>query len=106
MPMTVNSIRQDVVARLLELREALVLRIKEITASAKHAKHGGDATSGGWRWNGRKGHSRKRGDLSAGGRSSWLVEGPKSRPAGVRSPIGARKPGNAGGAKGGRKVNA
>jgi len=38
-------------------------------------------------------------------RSSW-PQGPKSRPAGVRAPIVAKKRGNARGAKGRRKVEA
>ena len=37
---------------------------------------------------------------------SWPQEGPKSRSAAVRAFIGAMKPGNAGGAKGGREVEA
>jgi hypothetical protein len=36
---------------------------------------------------------------------SWPPEGPKSRLAAVRAFIVAMKPGNAGGAKGGRKVD-
>ena len=107
MPMTVNSIRQGVVARLLGMCEALVLvESGEITTCPGHAKHGSDATSGGWRWNGGKDHNRKRGDLSVRGRSSRLHKSPKSRPTGVGASIRAKKPGNTGGAKGGRKVEA
>ena len=94
MPMTVNSIRQGVVASLLGMCEAHVPGNNgKVTACPGHAKHGGDATSGGWRRNGGKVHNRKRGDLSVKGRCSWLQESPKSRPAGVRASIGAKKPG-------------
>ena len=105
MPMTVNSIRQGIVASLLGMCEAHVPGNGEVTACPGHAKRGGDAMSGGWRWNGGKVHNRKRGELPVQGRSSWPPEGPKSRPAAVRVSIGAMKPGNAGGAKGGRKVD-
>jgi len=50
---------------------------------------------GGWRWNGRKVEHMKRGDPG----------GEESR-QGVRAAIGARKRGNARGAKGGRKEGA
>jgi hypothetical protein len=46
----------------------------------------------------------KQGDLS-GYQAVFMVQmGPKSRPTEVRAPIVAWKPGNAGGAKGCRKV--
>src|SRR5216684_301212 len=60
---------------------------------------------GGW---GRKGWKRgrdKQGDPPGTERCSW-PSGPKSRPAGVRASIVARKRGNARGAKGRRKVEA
>ena len=107
MPMMVNSIRQGIVASLLGKDEAAVPATDgEITASTKHARPGGDAMSGGWRRNGRKVHNRKRGELSVRGRSGRPLEGPKGRPAAVRASIRAKRPGNAGGAKGGRKVDA
>ncbi len=107
MPMTVNSIRPGVAARLLGMCEAPVpTKVGEITACPGHAKRGGDATLGGWRRNGGKDHNRKRGDLSVQGRCSWLPESPKSRPTGVGAFIVALKPSKEGGAKGGRKVEA
>ena len=47
--------------------------------------------SGGWRQNGRKCKRGKQGDLLGSTRSSWPAEGPKSRSAGVRASIVARK---------------
>ena len=46
--------------------------------------------SGGWRQNGRKRKRGKQGDLLGSTRCSW-PQGPKSRPAGVRAPVVARK---------------
>ena len=47
--------------------------------------------SGGWRQNGRKRKRSKQGDLLGTTRCSWPEEGPKSRPAGVRASITAKK---------------
>jgi hypothetical protein len=52
-------------------------------------------TSGGWRWNGRKAEHMKQRDL----------RGTRPRRVGVRGVIVALKPGNAGGAKGSRKMD-
>jgi len=52
-------------------------------------------TPGGWRWNGRKAEHMTQRDLS----------GTRLGRAGVRGVIVARKPGNAGGAKGSRKMD-
>jgi len=46
-----------------------------------------------------------RGELPAIKEVFMVQEGPKSLRAEVRAPIGARKPGNAGGAKGCREVD-
>ena len=46
--------------------------------------------SGGWRQNGRKCKRGKQGDLLGSTRCSW-PQGPKSRPAGVRASVVARK---------------
>ena len=46
---------------------------------------------GGWRQNGRKRERGKQGDLRGSTRCSWPVQGSKSRPAGVRASIIARK---------------
>ena len=64
----------------------------------------------GWaaRWLGTEGWKcglEKQGDPSGPGRCSWPT-GPKSRPAGVRASVGARKRGHARGAKGRREVEA
>ena len=55
--------------------------------------------TGGWRRNGWKARHMKQRDLSGS-------DGPRSRRAGVRGSIVAMKPGNAGGAKGPRKMDA
>src|SRR5437867_965303 len=60
---------------------------------------------GGWGQKGWKCGRDKQGDPSGPERCSWPVR-PKSRPAGVRASVVARKRGNARGAKGRRKVEA
>src|ERR1035437_206855 len=60
--------------------------LKETVSERKAAT----SPSGGWRQNGRKRKRGKQGDLLGSTRSSW-PQGPKSRPAGVRASIVARK---------------
>ncbi len=60
---------------------------------------------GGWRRKGWKRGRDKQGDPPGTERCSW-PSGPKSRPAGVRASVVAKKRGNARGAKGRRKVEA
>jgi len=60
---------------------------------------------GGWGQKGWTCGRGKQGDPSGPERCSWPVR-PKSRPAGVRASVVARKRGNARGAKGRRKVEA
>jgi hypothetical protein len=72
-------------------------------------------TPGGWRRNGRKAKHMTQRDLSGANRCSSSAtaalwgdsrrEDAKSRRAGVRGAIVAKKPGNAGGAKGSRKMD-
>ena len=61
--------------------------------------------SGGWRRNGRKAKPMTQRDLRGSGRPT-RTHAPPCRPAGVRASIVASKPGNAGGAKGRRKMDA
>src|SRR5436190_20175837 len=60
---------------------------------------------GGWGQKGWKRGRDKQGDPPGTERCSWSA-GPKSRPAGVRASVVAKKRGNARGAKGRRKVEA
>ena len=57
------------------------------------------SSESGWRQNGRKRKRDKQGDPTGTERCSW-PQGPKSRPAGVRASVVAKKRGNARGAKG------
>jgi hypothetical protein len=60
--------------------------LKETVSERKAAT----SPSGGWRQNGRKRKRGKQGDLLGSTRCSW-PQGPKSRPAGVRASVVARK---------------
>jgi hypothetical protein len=63
------------------------VRVRKTTVSEGNAA---PPLVGGWRQNGRKCKRAKQGDLPEPERSSWL-QGPKSRPAGVRASIVAVK---------------
>src|SRR6266478_3178352 len=66
-----------------ESERVLKETVNEVKATA--------SSEGGWRQNGRKRKRSKQGDLLGSTRCSWLAEGPKSRPAGVRASVVAKK---------------
>ena len=94
----VNSIRPTVVASLLANGEAYARRDNR-TRLHRSNKGGVRATEGGWSENAGKGSY-------VSGESCRAQDCEEADPAAVRAAIGAKKPGNAGGAKGGRKANA
>jgi len=90
----VNSIRPGVLASLLPTGEAQTGQRKPVALRGSVSKQRRE-THGGWRRNGWKAKHMKQRDLP----------GARQRRAGVRASIVATKPGNAGGAKGRRKMD-
>jgi len=108
----VNSIRPGCLASLLRSGEAQTdASRKPLTLRGSVVKRS-EEQSGGWRWNDRKAKHMKQGDLFGSGGCSCAGFSQENRPVrrasrtGVRASIVASKPGNAGGAKGRRKVDA
>ena len=95
----VNSIRPGCLASLPSYGEAQIGAIRKPTTLKGNVSKRSSEQSGGWRRNGRKSKFIKPRDLSR-------QDGPCASCSGVRAFIVAMKPGNSGGAKGRRKVDA